>query len=83
MSYWWVWDKNKIYDSLRKNMNVRGKRWKNREVFPVLEGKMIILEKGVGKNILFGANILPCLKGFKIVESRPQLFFVYNNNIIF
>ena len=42
----------KKYDNLlRKNANIRGKRWKKEgkeEIFTVLWGKKIILEKGGG-----------------------------------
>ena len=45
-------DLEKYDDLLRKNANIRGKRWKNGEIFTV---------KGGGINILFWANIHPCI----------------------
>ena len=52
----------KIYDDfLRKNANIRGKRWKNGrkgEIFTVLGRKNVNFEKrGWGKNILIWANL--------------------------
>ena len=57
------WGKNMIYLSLKKSANIRGNKWKNGEkedIFTVLGGKNIILEKrGWGKNINYLDNIDP------------------------
>ena len=49
MKYWLAGEK--YDDLLRKNANVRGKRWKNRgkgEIFTVLGGKIYFLKKRGG-----------------------------------
>ena len=47
---------------LRKSAKIRRKRWKKRKFSMYLKGKMIIFgNRGRGKNIIFWANIDPCL----------------------
>ena len=53
----------KKYDYLlRENAKIRGKRWKKEgkeEIFTVIGGKNIILERGGGKNINYLDNYTP------------------------
>ena len=53
----------KYDDLLRKNVNISGKRWKNRgkeKIFTVPEEEHINLERGGGQNIPIWPNIQPC-----------------------
>ena len=38
---------------LKKNANIKGKRWKNREIFTVLLGKISFWNRWWGKNIFY------------------------------
>ena len=74
------WLGKKYDDLLRKNVNIRGKRWENRKkgkIFTVLGGKSIIFGKGGGKNINYLDNIHPCEYAVSTSipnDTKPHMF---------
>ena len=83
-SFWKIWSigwLGKKYDYLlRKNANIRGKRWKNGKKVKFslyLGGKNHFEKRWWGKNILFWENIHPCaFLLVKLFSYRTRSYFI-------